>query len=92
MQAMQLVVIDEGVTRGGNCSAVRDSARMGLAAFLVVVEALYQSADAFPPLKSAVGAILAIVTLCEVCARSFLIKHSHNCCSTIECSRKPARC
>lgn len=73
MQTMQLVAIGEEVTHGGNRSAVRDSARMGLAAFLVVVEALYQSADAFPPLKSAVGAIMAIVTLCEVCARSFPI-------------------
>lgn len=68
-QETQLVVIGGQVTRRGNRRAGPVSARMGLAAFLLVVEALYQSADACPPLKSAVGAIMAIVTLCEVWAR-----------------------
>lgn len=63
----QLVVASNETTRRRNRGAVSVSARMGLAAFLLVVEALYQSADAFPPLKSAVGGIMAILTLYEVC-------------------------
>lgn len=69
LQATRLAAIVDEETRRDGRSAGLAAARMGLAAFLIVVEALYQSADAFPPLKSAVGAITAIVTLCEVCAR-----------------------
>lgn len=73
LQATQLGTTGDGVTRRSNRRAGSAAAQMGISAFLLVVEALYESADAFPPLKSAVGAIMAIVTLCEVCARSFLI-------------------
>lgn len=91
LQGTQLVVIgDEDTDRVGRRAGLAP-ARMGLAAFLLVVEALYQSADAFPPLKSAVGAITAIVTLCEVCARN-IFSFLHIDCLTIEGSRKPERC
>lgn len=73
LQATQLGTIGDGVTRRSNRRASSAAAQIGITAFLLVVEALYESADAFPPLKSAVGAIMVIVTLCEVCARSFLI-------------------
>ena len=33
---------------------------------LITIDALYESADACPPLKSAVGGIRAIVNLCSV--------------------------
>lgn len=76
LQTTQLVVIGDGDTRRVNRRAGSAAARMGLAAFLLVVEALYQSADVCPPLKSAVGAITAIVTLCEVCAQEYEILSS----------------
>lgn len=72
LQATQVVAIADEDTRRVGRRAGLATARMGLAAFLLVVEALYQSADAFPPLKSAVGAITAIVTLCEVCAQKMI--------------------
>lgn len=66
-------MIDDGDTRRVGRRADLGTARVGLATFLHLVEALYQSADACPPLKSAFGAITAIVTLCEVCARNIFI-------------------
>lgn len=82
----QLVVASNETTRRRNRGAVSVSARMGLAAFFLVVEALHQSEDACPPLKSAVGAIMAIVTLCEVCDR---ILFSH--CILLTPKRKSVR-
>lgn len=48
------------------------SAHWGFQAFLLVIEVLHQSAEACPPLKSAVEGLMAIVTLFEVRARKLL--------------------
>lgn len=67
---------NEAATRSARkAGSVSSSEQMGIQIFLLVIEALHQSAEACPPLRSAVGAIMAIVILCEVRARNLLSYH-----------------